>query len=208
MDRPRPQRGAQTVLEPLEEVSQRDIDMLVNAAWNPDDEEQISTRQNDLMSSTMMKDSPAQEKAMPSDSHFFSRRQRSLSHEVNNDPSNPVLNFVQDMINKSERSNIPLEHKDIKDRVISKFGMDIYLKQSLAINLLFRSIEEQSCVQDELISISSRDRTLSISSGGSFGGYDSPFLSTGNFPDACIGCSDPEMETQLRLHLLEIEALV
>ena len=121
MDRPRPKRGAQTVLEPLEEVSQRDIDMLVNAAWNPDDEEQISTRQNDLMSSTMMKDSPAQEKAMPSDSHFFSRRQRSLSHEVNNDPSNPVLNFVQDMINKSERSNIPLEHKDIKDRVISKF---------------------------------------------------------------------------------------
>ena len=37
---------------------------------------------------------------MPRDSKIFSRRQRSLSHEVNSDPSNPVLNFVQDMINK------------------------------------------------------------------------------------------------------------
>ena len=47
----------------------------------------------------------------------FSRRQRSLSHEVNSDPSNPVLNFVQDMINESERSSVPLEHKDLKNRV-------------------------------------------------------------------------------------------
>ena len=36
----RPKRGAQTVLEPLEEVSQRDIDMLVNAAWSPDSSEE------------------------------------------------------------------------------------------------------------------------------------------------------------------------
>ena len=50
----RPKRGAQTVLEPLEEVSQRDIDMLVNAAWSPDSsEEQTLKKQNDLMMSSI-----------------------------------------------------------------------------------------------------------------------------------------------------------
>ena len=205
----RPQQGAQTLLEPLEEVSQRDIDMLVNSAWSTEDDgENPSKNRNDLILSTSQNDLPAQGESMPRGSNTLSRRRRSLSREVNSDPSNPVLSFVQDMINESERSGVPLEHKDLKNRVASKFGMEMYLKQSLAINLLFRSIEEQSFVQDELISISSRDRTLSISSSGSFGGYDSPFLSTGNFPDSCLGCSDPDMEIQLRLHLLEIEALV
>ena len=140
------------------------------------------------------------------------RRRRSLSKEINADQDNPVLSFVRELINKSERDEVPIKYQELKDSVVSAFGIETFKRQSLAINLLFRSIEEQNLIHEELMSSNSRDRTLSVSSSlsqtSSFGGYDSPYLSGSNIlHDKCIGCNDPEIEIQLKRHLLELESL-
>ena len=259
----RPVKEARMVLEPLENVSQEEVDHLVSTTWNnnleeEEEEEDIiynnRNRNNNSNNSNRSNNRNRNDKHK-SNRHFgdnmkastnnnsetssifsnnndsnipnnttspllnsnsnsplkISRRRRSLSNEVNADPDNPVLSFVRELINKSEREEAPIEHKELKDSVVSEFGIETYKRQSLAINLLFRSIEEQNYIHDEIIS-NSRERALSMSSqsqASSYGGYDSPHLSrSSGIHDECIGCNDPEMEIQLKRHLSELESLI
>ena len=191
----RPVKEARMVLEPLENVSQEEVDHLVSTTWNnnleeEEEEEDIiynnRNRNNNSNNSNRSNNSTRNDKhelnrhvgdnmkastnntsddsnipnnttspLLNSNSNSplkISRRRRSLSNEVNADPDNPVLIFVRELINKSEREEAPIEHKELKDSVVSEFGIETYKRQSLAINLLFRSIEEQNYIHDEIIS--------------------------------------------------------
>lgn len=222
----RPVKEARTVLEPLEDFPQEQIDDLVNSTWNNMEDEEDVMDSNVNNKGAGRKDNVCKETSSNvfngnsndnidyslSNNNLKIRRRRSLSKEINADQDNPVLSFVRELINKSEREEVPIKYQELKDSVVSMFGIETFKRQSLAINLLFRSIEEQNLIHEELMSSNSRDRTLSVSSSqsqaSSFGGYDSPYLSGSNvLYDKCIGCNDPEIEIQLKKHLLELESL-